>query len=295
MKASRFAFFFLLLACVLVASALMTPARASSAFPRLDITMTPSPEPATDTPVPVQPTDTPVVPTNTPVVPTNTPPAPVNTPLPTATMSPIQPTRTPEEKSDDHHDPVVLPPAGIGGPDLTGSLVNRSQENAFNSMLLAGQSTQPQLIIPDLGVAAPIQTVRISNGSWDIRFLGSAVAWLAETSYPGGKGNSVLTGHVSAKTPDQPPFRQLDQLKTGSLVWVETGTALYIYKVRDQKLVRPEDLSVLRSGDSTQLTLLTCANWDETQKQYLMRRVVIAEMVNTFPKLVKASVGLTPR
>jgi sortase A len=97
------------------------------------------------------------------------------------------------------------------------------------------------------------------------------------TSYPGEVGNFAVAGH---RTTYGAPFWNLDQLREGDEIHVTDRTgATYVYAFREQRIVPPSDVSVLRgdplgTGRPT-LTLTTChPRWSQRE-----RMVVLAELV----------------
>jgi LPXTG-site transpeptidase (sortase) family protein len=69
---------------------------------------------------------------------------------------------------------------------------------------------------------------------------------------PGLPGNAVIAGHRDTF------FRKLHKLRPGDDVYVLRDGHQLRYKVTARKIVQPDDLSVLRSSEKTQLTLITC-------------------------------------
>jgi sortase A len=69
---------------------------------------------------------------------------------------------------------------------------------------------------------------------------------------PGVPGNAVIAGHRDTF------FRKLHKLRPGDDVYVLRDGHRFRYRVTARKIVQPTDLSVLKSSDKTQLTLITC-------------------------------------
>jgi sortase A len=69
---------------------------------------------------------------------------------------------------------------------------------------------------------------------------------------PGMPGNAVIAGHRDTF------FRQLHKLRQGDDIYVQRDGHRFRYKVTARKIVQPTDLSVLKSSDKSQLTLITC-------------------------------------
>ena len=69
---------------------------------------------------------------------------------------------------------------------------------------------------------------------------------------PGLPGNAVIAGHRDTF------FRKLHKLRPGDDVYVLRDGHRFRYRVTARKIVQPNDLSVLRSSEKSQLTLITC-------------------------------------
>src|SRR5258708_17389979 len=77
-------------------------------------------------------------------------------------------------------------------------------------------------------------------------------ARLAESALPGTLGNTVIAGHRDTF------FRHVHSLKYGDDIFVLKSGQRFHYTVIGRKVVEPTDLSVLRSSNQGQLTLITC-------------------------------------
>jgi sortase A len=111
-----------------------------------------------------------------------------------------------------------------------------------------------RLIIKKIGVNAPIVLTKnsefgLSLGSWHV----------PESSTPDYGGNTVLTGHrFKYLPPNNLTFYNLDKLEAGDIISVIWKGKDYYYKVREQKIVPPEDLSILNDTREPILTIYTC-------------------------------------
>jgi sortase A len=75
---------------------------------------------------------------------------------------------------------------------------------------------------------------------------------MPQTPAPGETGNSVITGHRDTF------FRHVHELEKGDTVLVQRDGKIYRYQVTGKKIVEPDDLSVIRPVNDSQLTLITC-------------------------------------
>ena len=69
---------------------------------------------------------------------------------------------------------------------------------------------------------------------------------------PGMAGNAVIAGHRDTF------FRHVHKLHAGDDVFVLRDGHRFHYVVTTRKIVKPQDLSVLKSSSKSQLTLITC-------------------------------------
>lgn len=104
--------------------------------------------------------------------------------------------------------------------------------------------------IPAIGVDEVIRSgVAIS-------VIDRGVAHWAGTSGPGGPGNMVLAGHRTTHTR---PFRDLDRLSTGDLVFVRDGRGFdLMYRVDEVFVVDPTDIWITYDQGSPMLTMFAC-------------------------------------
>ena len=69
---------------------------------------------------------------------------------------------------------------------------------------------------------------------------------------PGMTGNAIIAGHRDTF------FRKVHKLRAGDDIYILRDGNHYHYRVITRKIVQPTDLSVLRSSNKTELTLITC-------------------------------------
>ena len=104
------------------------------------------------------------------------------------------------------------------------------------------------------------------------------------TAMPGAVGNFAIAGH---RTTWGRPFHDIDRLRTGDVVVVETTSAYYVYAVRSHLVVDPTDVQVIapvpnRPGVGAAkawLTMTACHPKYSAAHRY----VVFAELVHTYP------------
>ena len=93
------------------------------------------------------------------------------------------------------------------------------------------------------------------------------------TALPGQPGNAVISGH---RTTYGAPFHELDELRPGERIEVETALGVHVYAVRETVIVRPTEIWVTQPRDGAWLTLTTC----HPRFSARQRLVVFAELVD---------------
>jgi len=167
--------------------------------------------------------------------------------------------------------PDALPATGFA-PHRVTTLGIQPQELTYTG-------TGMYLEIPSLGVDVPVVGIPQSGGGWDVTWLGSQAGYLQGTAYPTWNGNSGISAHVYNADGTPGPFVNLGSLRYGDRVIIHAWGQEYVYEVRLNELVAPDDLSVLRHEEFSWLTLLTCQGYDESSDSYYFRRAVRAVLV----------------
>jgi LPXTG-site transpeptidase (sortase) family protein len=79
------------------------------------------------------------------------------------------------------------------------------------------------------------------------------------------------------------PFRHLDELPMGEVIILYTEQNIYTYQVSERKITDDGDMSVIEPTDNSQISLITCIDWDDATKTYLNRLVVVADLIRAEP------------
>lgn len=132
------------------------------------------------------------------------------------------------------------------------------------------------LIIPKIGAEINIVEGKnenaLFNGAWR----------LPGTSTPDDGGNTVIGGHRwRFRPPSKRTFYNLDKLEKGDEIQVIWQNKEYLYRVREIKIVKPEEVEILENTTDDILTLFTCTPLFSTK----FRLVVVAEKENSSPLL----------
>jgi LPXTG-site transpeptidase (sortase) family protein len=173
-----------------------------------------------------------------------------------------------------------LPATGFE-PGVITTLPRQPQNEAY-------RATDLWLEIPSLGIKnMTIVGVPLTNKQWDVTWLEKNAGWLNGTSFPTWEGNSVITGHVYLSNGRPGPFVDLSKLKYGDKVMVHAYGFVYIYEIRENKTVKPDDKSAFKHEEKSWITLITCKSYNEATKTYSSRIVVRAVLLKIEEDKVK--------
>jgi sortase A len=103
-----------------------------------------------------------------------------------------------------------------------------------------------RLELPRLGVSA------IAREGADAKILKRAVGHVPRTALPGEDGNAAFAGHRDTF------FRGLRNVRIGDQIVITTAAGRHEYLVRDTRIVKPTDVSVLKPTTAPSVTLVTC-------------------------------------
>lgn len=141
----------------------------------------------------------------------------------------------------------------------------------------------PEIIIPKLGVQAPINMFVESADM--LVSLKTGVAHFNLTATPNERGNTVIIGHSSDYAWSDGRFKNifatLDKLVIGDEIIVPYKIDKYIYRVTETKIVSPKDLSVLLATRNPTLTLISCYPVGSTRSRIIIRAELISGTVNS--------------
>ena len=144
-----------------------------------------------------------------------------------------------------------------------------------------GRSPDDQYQEPDLGQAFALMYIpRLSDKVWGTPVVeGVQAADLAQgighypgTAMPGEVGNFAVAAH---RATNGEPFRDVDRLRAGDRVYVETSAAWFVYELDRDELVAPDDVWVIgpvpgrKAATPTEslITLTTChPRWGHAQR-----------------------------
>jgi len=102
------------------------------------------------------------------------------------------------------------------------------------------------ITIPDLN-----RKLTILQGTED-KELEKGVGHFTRSVLPGEKDNCVISGHRETA------FRQLDKLKIGNMIIVQTSAGTFTYEVSGTRIVHKDDKTVIVPTKNAVLTMTTC-------------------------------------
>lgn len=139
-----------------------------------------------------------------------------------------------------------------------------------------------QLRIPALNIDTSVLHVGI-NADGNMATPGNFVdtGWYKYGTVPGFVGSAVIDGHVDNALALAGVFKNLENLKPGDNIYVDTASSTQLRFVVEEVVAYPVAEvpleRVFNAKDKARLNLITCAgNWNQSQKQYSERLVVYA-------------------
>lgn len=149
------------------------------------------------------------------------------------------------------------------------SLFPDSLRQANSLALTQDTSQEDRLIIPQLGVQAPIVKSStdprlIADWSRIKEDLRQGVSLAEKLALPGQPGTTVITGHSSDIVPHRYSaiFATLNHLKPNDSIELRYNGQTYKYKVKETRIVEANDsifeTKSLHSGEGNRLLLVTC-------------------------------------
>jgi len=131
------------------------------------------------------------------------------------------------------------------------------------------------LVVPKIGVSAPIIFSNSYNEAAIQKELLSGVVHYNKTALPGEAGNSFITGHSSNYwwNPGKYNyvFANLSKMAVGDQAKIYYNGNKFLYQVTEIKVVNPTDVSVLQGTDTPTLTLMTCTPPGTSWKRLIVK------------------------
>lgn len=132
------------------------------------------------------------------------------------------------------------------------------------------------LIIPKIEIKAPIIWNSPPDENTMLEYLQKGIVHYAGTALPGqGKGPIFITGHSSYYWWDKGQYKtvfvNLDKLENGDEIGIGYENKVYVYKVYEKIVVKPEQVEVLNPVDEPILALMTCVPIGTNNKRLIVR------------------------
>jgi LPXTG-site transpeptidase (sortase) family protein len=143
---------------------------------------------------------------------------------------------------------------------------------------------EARLLIPRLGIDAPIVTLGVRSGVMESPAAPDVVGWYSFSAKPGSQGNAVFAGHRDFASSDRAVFGRLGQALTGDEILVEQDGLEHRYRIVriDSYEAATAPLNeIVGSSNEAYLTLITCTGaFDTSTGRYDQRLVVKAAHIS---------------
>jgi LPXTG-site transpeptidase (sortase) family protein len=142
-------------------------------------------------------------------------------------------------------------------------LSTATSAQSINKKSNSKSNATPELNIPSIGVDAPVIIDRPSTLDAEVQqSLQKGVLLYGKSKPPGQNGHTVIIGHSSGRLLTQGEYKwvfmHLDKLKYGQTINIKYRGMSYKYIVRNSRVVKPNDTSVLKPTHEAKLSLITC-------------------------------------
>lgn len=146
---------------------------------------------------------------------------------------------------------------------LSKQLASPQLQQAYRDRKVGTGDSLTRIKIPDINVDVVVVEGTTPNA------LRAGAGHYTKTSLPCDVGNVAIAGH---RTTFGKPFANLDQLKPGATIELDTPIGGCIYQVaKDPFVVSPNDVSVLDATGERTLTLTTCHPKGSAAKRLVVR------------------------
>jgi sortase A len=135
-----------------------------------------------------------------------------------------------------------------------------------SSASAASKKSVGTIVIPRLKLRAPIY-MGITNQEFNL-----GIGQWPGTPKFGRKGNIVLGGH---RTSAFRPFEEIQNLRSGDLIALISGTKTHRYRVTGRSIVKPTAVWITSQTKTPTLTLFSCHPKGKTTHRYVVRAVLI--------------------
>ena len=151
----------------------------------------------------------------------------------------------------------------------------------------ATPSTAPAISPPAIGEAVgkiSIPSIGVRNFYFvegtGIEQLKRGAAHYPESPLPGQAGNAAIAGH---RTTWGAPFHNIDKMRVGDIVEIETLQGSFRYEMTEQLIVDPRDTYVLDDVGDNRLTLTACHPKLSSKQRIVIHAVLVGNPVERLP------------
>lgn len=147
--------------------------------------------------------------------------------------------------------------------NLSEATQNEIKQSSSSGNINISDLKDNTMIIPKINIKASIIWNSAPDENVMLENLQKGVVHYAGTALPGtGKGPIFITGHSSYYWWDKgnykTVFANLDKIETGDEIGIGYNNKVYLYKVYEKIVVKPEQVDVLQPVDQPILALMTC-------------------------------------
>ncbi len=165
--------------------------------------------------------------------------------------------------------------------------ISPSRNVSATPIIGAGSSVGPEskILIPKINVEIPVVYDLGTNEEHAVQnALEEGVVHYTGTPDPGQTGNVSIVGHSSNNILNKGKYKfafvLLNRMESGDTFYLQKGGVRYTYKVFENRVVPPNDVSVLGpSSKPNTATLITC----DPPGTSINRRIVVGEQISPDP------------
>lgn len=152
-------------------------------------------------------------------------------------------------------------------------------------------ATDPEIIIPAIGLKAPIKFPRSPTLASLNTALTEGAVHYPESPLPGEDGNVFIFGHSTGlkvvRNKNFEIFNQVKDLKPGAVIRLRYGSRDYLYRVSSLTQKPADEIRVDFKTPGKKLTITTCNVWGGHEARY----VVEAEFLRSYPVRIRELAG----
>ncbi len=181
----------------------------------------------------------------------------------------------------------VTPSARTTGVKKTNSVHATPTRVVHSSPVPIHTDAAAHLLIPSIGVDAPIEMVGLDAGGRmqvPTRNQWNDVGWYSKGTPPGALGSAVIDGHLDTNTGAPAVFWRLNAMHVGDMLTVRDNAGrkaqFRVFKLQNYDIDQAPLDQIFAKTDGVYLNLITCAgSWDYSHNQFQQRLVVFTQLV----------------